>query len=137
MNVGNIRIHKWVITTHPEIVSRYSQYNKENPFDIIELNYEVEDYKEMKDTYGKLIALFVYNTNDFHKNSTKRVQNEFGLGKEVAFNAIIGIPTLKQWKDSTRFEVNFLNSTLHHTQFPLIYKPANTGLTSSFAFDYK
>ena len=50
----------------------------------------------MKYTYGKLTALVVYNTNYFHTNSTKRFQIAFGLGKEVAVNATIGIPTLKQ-----------------------------------------
>ena len=81
MDVGNIRIHQWVITTHPKIVSHYIQYNYENPFDTIQLNYAVEDYEKMKYTYGKLTALVVYNTIYFHPNSTKIIKTEFGLGK--------------------------------------------------------
>ena len=91
----------------------------------------------MRDTYGKLTALVMYNTNYFHTNFTKRVQIEFGVGKEVSVNAIIVIPTLKQWKAGISFEVNFLISPLLQTQFPLIYKPFNTGIPSSVAFDYK
>ena len=137
MHVENIRIQKWVITTHPKIVSFYIQYDDENPFDPIALNCAVEDYKNMKDTYGKLTALVVYNTNYFHTNSTKRLQIEFGLSKEVAANKIIGIPKLKQWKASISFEGNFLTAPLLQTQFTLIYKPDNTGLPSSVSFDYK
>ena len=48
----------------------------ENPFDTITLNCLVEYDKNLKDTYGKLTALFVYNPNYFHTNSTKRVQSD-------------------------------------------------------------
>ena len=49
----------------------------------------------MKDTYGKLTSLIMYDKNYFHTNYTKIIQIEFVLGKEVAVNAIIGIPTLE------------------------------------------
>ena len=91
----------------------------------------------MKYTYGKLTALVVYNTNYFHTNSTTRAQIEFGLGKEVAVNAIIGIPAIKQWKASIRFEGDFITSTVLQTQFLLIYKSSNTELHSSIALDHK
>ena len=137
MNVGNLRIHLWVITTHQEIVSHYIQYNDKKPFEPIELNYEVEDYETMKDTYGKLTALVVYLNNYFHTNFTKIFQIEFGLGKEFKVNAIIVIPTLKQRKSSISSDGNFLTSPLLQIQFPLIYKPANTGRPSSVDFEYK
>ena len=59
MNVVNIKIHKWVITTHPDIVYCYIQYDDENPFDTIQLNCAVDYYENMKDTHGKLTALVV------------------------------------------------------------------------------
>ena len=137
MNVGNLKIHQCFITTHPEIFSRYIQYDDENPFDTIQINYAVEDYENMKDTYGKLTSLVVYNTNYFHKNSTKIIQIGFGLSKKVAVVSIVDIPKLKQWKYSISFDGNFLTSLLLQTQFYLIYKPSNNGLPSSTAFDYK
>ena len=137
MNVVNLKIYQWVVTTHLEIVFHYIQYGKENPFEPILLNCAVEDYKNMKDNYGKLTSLVLYNTNFFHQNSTKRVQIEFGLGKEDAVNAIASIPTFKQQKDSISFEVNFLTSTLLQTQSLLIRKPSNTGLPSRVSFYYK
>ena len=81
MDLGNLKIHQWVITAHPEIVSRYIQYDDENPFEPIQLNCAVEDYENMKDTYGNIKSLVVYNTNYFHPNSTKRIQIEFSLCK--------------------------------------------------------
>ena len=40
----------------------------------IQLKCAVEDHENMKDTYGKLTSLVVYNTNYFHPNSTKIIQ---------------------------------------------------------------
>ena len=90
----------------------------------------------MKNTYEKLTALVVSNTNYFQPNATKIIQIEFGLGKEVSVNAIISIPTLKQWKSIISSEGNFIASPLLQTQFPIIYKPTNTGIPSSVAFDF-
>ena len=52
MNVGNLKIHQWVITKHPEMVSRYIQCNDEKPFDTIALNCAVEGCENIKDAYG-------------------------------------------------------------------------------------
>ena len=90
----------------------------------------------MKDASGKLTVLFLYTTNYFHTNPTEKVQIEFVPGKEIAVNIIIDIPTRKQWKCSIRLEGNFLTSPLLQTKFPLIFKPTNTGLSSSIAFYY-
>ena len=91
----------------------------------------------MKDNFGNLISLLVYNTNNFHPNYTKRIKIEFGLGNKVAVNAIIGISTLKQWIASIIFEGNLINSPVLQTQCPLICKSANTGIPSSASFEYK
>ena len=90
----------------------------------------------MKDTYGKLPALVVYNTNYFYPNSNKIIQIGFVLDKEFAVNEIIVILTLQQWKASIIFEGNFLTSYLLQKQFPIIYEYAKTGLPSIVAFDY-
>ena len=66
MDVGNIRIHQWVITTHPYTFSCYIKYNDEKTFDNIALNCAVDNLQNMKDSYGKLTALVLYNTNYFH-----------------------------------------------------------------------
>ena len=49
MNVGNNKIHQWVIATYPEKVSHYIQYDNKNIFDPITLNCEIEEYQK----YGK------------------------------------------------------------------------------------
>ena len=100
MSVGNLKIHQWVIYKHPKIVSHYIQYDNENPLDTLKLNCAVDNYKNMKDTYGNITDLVVYKINYFHPNSTKRIQIKFGFCKEVAVKSINYIPTLKQWKNS-------------------------------------
>ena len=42
MNVGNIKIHQWIITTNPEILESYIQFDEENPFDTIRLNFALD-----------------------------------------------------------------------------------------------
>ena len=137
MSVGNLKIHQWVIYKYPKIVSHYIQYDNENPLDTLKLNCAVDNYKNMKDTYGNITDLVVYKINYFHPNSTKRIQIKFGFCKEVAVNSIIYIPTLKQWKNSISSGGNFITSPLLQTQYFLIYKPSNTGLPFSAAFHYK
>ena len=136
MNVGNNKTHQWVIATYPEKVSHYIQYDNKNPLDTLKLNCAVDNYKNMKDTYGNITDLVVYNTDYFNPNSTKRIQIEFGLCKEVSVNAIVCIPTPKQWKSSIRFEGNCITSPLLKTKFTIIYKASNTGIPFSTAFEY-
>ena len=119
MNVGYIKTHQWVITTHQEILSRDIQYDNEKPFETIQVNCAVEDDENMEYTYRKITSLVVYNTIHFHPNSTKRIQIEFGLGKEGSANTIISMIPLKQWKASISFEVNFLTSPFFKHNFLL------------------
>ena len=42
MNVGNIKIHQWIITTNPEILESYIQFDEENRFDTIRLNFALD-----------------------------------------------------------------------------------------------
>ena len=112
MTVVNIKIYWWVNTTHTEIVSHCIQYDNKNPFKCITINCSVENNKNIKNTCRKLIILFVYNTNFFHKNYTERIQNGLGFIKEVAVNSIIGISKIKQLRPSIIFEGDFLTSPL-------------------------
>ena len=88
--------------TSINILSLHSIQLQKN-IDTTQLNCAVEDYEKINDTYGKLTSLVVYNPNYFYPSYTKRIQIEFGLGKEVAVSAIIGIPTFKKWKSSINF----------------------------------
>ena len=59
----------------------------------------------------------------------------FGLGAEVAVNAIIGLPTLRKWQASIDIGRDTFVSTLLELSFPLVYKGADSGLPSTVKFE--
>ena len=91
MNVGNLRLHKWIITTNPDIVESYIQFDDENPFDPIRFNFAFSE--EKSDLKGGLTSLVTYKT--CYKDAFKNLLLSFILVKDVAFNSIIGKPTFK------------------------------------------
>ena len=46
MNVGNIILHQWSITTNPDSVERCIQFDDDDPFDSICLNCALGEKKE-------------------------------------------------------------------------------------------
>ena len=47
MNVGNIKIHQWIITTNTGIVERYIQFDGDNTYDPICLNCVLDNQKNI------------------------------------------------------------------------------------------
>jgi len=134
MNVGNLRVHHWIITNYPAVVEEYIQFDDENPFDPIQLECAVDDAHLMADnSVGKLTALVRYKTRYTDEHGTQLTLS-FGLGSDVAVNAIIGIPTLKTWGCSICFISNTLQCTHIRKRLPLSYGVANMGLPSSVQF---
>ena len=43
MNVGNPKLHQWIITTNPDIVESYIQFDYENHFDPIHLKCTLDE----------------------------------------------------------------------------------------------
>ena len=52
-------------------------------------------------------------------------------------NAIIGKPTLKNWKCIVNFDSDYLNSNWLYTKFMMTYKTANSGMPLGIKFDIK
>ena len=96
MNVGNLALHQWIITTKPEIVHNYIQFDDENPFYSIifkctlgqDSNVPLPDKLD-----GKLTAIVTYKTLYVDENDNS-VHLSFGLGRDVTVNVIIGKPAL-------------------------------------------
>lgn len=135
MNAGNLRVHQWIITTYPDIVEEYIQYDDANPFQPIMLECAVEDAKRMmEDTGGKLTAIVRYKTR-YVDSEGQPVTLAFGLGKDVAVNAVVGIPTLKHWGCAISFIDNTLQCLHIKKSFPLCYGTANKGLPAHIKFN--
>ena len=96
MNVGNLALHQWIITTKPEIVHNYIQFDDENPFYSIifkctlvqDSNVPLPDKQD-----EKLTAIVTYKTLYVDENYNS-VHLSFGLGRDVTVNFIIGKPAL-------------------------------------------
>ena len=132
MNTGNLRVHKYIMTEHPEIVCSYEQFDDENPFEPLSLACAVS-MENITATYGKLTSVVTYHTQYKDKNGIP-VKLAFGLGAEVAVNAIIGLPTLKKWKATIDVGNDEFVSKLLDLAFPLHYHGADSGLPPSIKF---
>ena len=86
MNVGNLKLHQWIITTNPDILESSIKFDDENPFDPIRLNCALD--KERNKLKGLLTSLVTYITcyNDSNKNP---ILISFGLNKYVSVNSIM------------------------------------------------
>ena len=48
LNIGNIDVHKWIITTYPFIVKNYIQFDDKDKFEPLGLNCAVNDVRTLK-----------------------------------------------------------------------------------------
>ena len=124
MNTGNLTIHQYIITKHPSIVAEYIQFDDNNPFDPIRLECAVPQLALSDEKQGCLTAIVRYFTKYTHKDG-KPVILSFGLGKDVTVNAIIGLPTLRQWGGDIILSKNTFIAQNLNTEFPLDFKSAN------------
>jgi hypothetical protein len=133
MNTGNKLVHEWIMTTFPEIVCSYEQFDDENPFEPLRLACAVT-IEDITATYGQLSGVVTYHTQYKDKHGVA-IKLAFGLGAEVAVNAITGLPTLRKWQASIDIGKDMFVSTLLDLSFQLVYKGADSGLPSTVKFE--
>ena len=133
MNTGNLLLHQYIITNHPEIVAEYIQYDDVEPFDPIQLQCAVTESTDTPAEQGKLTAIVRYYT-PYQYTDGSPVLVSFGLGRDVAVRSIIGLPTLRQWKSSVDFLENKLLAPGIRRRFDLHYEKARQGLPSGAMF---
>ena len=132
MNTGNLRVHQWLITKHPEIVAEYLQYDDKKPFEPLQLLCAVKDLQATESEHGKLTAIVRYKLR--YKQSGKQCYLSFGLGADVTVNSIIGLPTLRQWGGVFDFSMNTFIAKSINTKFNLQYEATAQGLPLSIIF---
>lgn len=82
-------------------------------------------------TYGQLTGIVTYHTQYTDANGTAIKLS----GAEVAVNAIISLPTLRNWQASIDIGKDMFVSTSLNLAFLLIYKGADSGLSATVKFD--
>ena len=60
MNTGNLTVHKWLMTKYPELGAEYIQFNKQCPFEPLQLHCAVEDLAITEYMHGNLTAIVQY-----------------------------------------------------------------------------
>ena len=94
MNTGNLNVHQWLITQYPHIVAEYLQYDDAETFEPLTILVVIKDLEKVDSEHGKLTTIVRYKLR--YKQEQRPCFLSFGLGKDVAVNSIIGLPTLRQ-----------------------------------------
>ena len=133
MNTGNLRLHQWIITEYPHIVEKYEQYDDAQPFWPITLDCALPA-SEAEKTTSKLTAVVTYKTRYVDKQG-KNLTLSFGLGESIQVNAIIGLPTIKEWKLVLDIDGKVAASKEIGIDFDLCFQHAATGFPEGIIFD--
>ena len=94
MNTGDLKVYKWLIIQHPNIVAEYSQYYDAAPFQPLQLQCTVNNLDKIELMYGRLTAIVRYWIRYYQGG--KPVVLLFGMGKDFTVNSTIVLPTLRQ-----------------------------------------
>ena len=137
MSTGNLQLHKWIMTTYPEIVAEYIQYDDNNPFEPIQLSCTVQDLNTVQAEHQTLTAIVRYWTQYKVGDSERHMILSFGLGAGVSVNTIIGLPTLRQWGSSIDLGSNMLTAPALKIKFQLHYEPTKLGIPIGVEFERK
>ena len=139
MNTGNLKMHQYIMTEHPELVIDYSRYDDRNPFVPIELQCALSEEgapTTVVNEANKLIAVVTYRT-PYVDQAKKPITLSFGLGENVSVRTIIGLPTLKAWQGVVDFVSNkFVAHTLGK-RFDLLFEETHQGLPEGVQFQPK
>lgn len=140
MNTGNKLLHQWIISTYPEIVVAYEEFNDPNPFEPLGLQCAVSKEFMCDDTDPSLAladcltAVVTYRTSYVWPDGSP-VTVTIGLGDNVAVKVIFGKPLLKHWKADIRFSTDtLLAHALSNIEFPIEYSATDGKLPSGIQF---
>ena len=141
MNTGNLLVHQWIMTAHPELVVDFIMYNDSNPFQPVQLlcalknEDSTENHTQAEiDIANSLCAIVRYRTPFFYTDTDKACILSFGLGKNVTVNSILGLPQLKLWKADILFQKNLLIAHNIDQQFSLEFSETSSGLPPGVTF---
>ena len=135
MNTGNLKMHQYIMTEHPELVINYSRYDDRNPFLPIELQCALteENNDATTNEANKLTAVVTYRT-PYTDKSNEPITLSFGLGENVSVRTIIGLPTLKAWQGVIDFVQNKFVSHTIGKRFDLMFEETQQGLPAGIKF---
>jgi hypothetical protein len=126
------------VTTYPEIVHSYEEFDDSQPFEAIRLVGAISDPAEFdEDTHGKLTAIVRYHMPYTDRDSSPTALC-IALGSDVAVNTILGFPTITDFEIELRLRSprSFYSSVLDHT-FTFSQSEAKSGLPGGVEFNHE
>jgi hypothetical protein len=117
VSTGNLTFHRWIITTYPEIVHSYEEFDDTHPFEAIKLVGAISDPANFnEEAHGKLTAVVRYHMPYTDSDSSPTALC-IALGSDVAVNTILGWPTITDFQIALRVvpPCSFFSSVLNHT----------------------
>ena len=89
LNIRNLHVHQCIMTKYTNIIKNYMEFENKDTFELLGMNCDVYDVKDVKIKIEKLTAIVTYYTR--YKSIDKLpILLSFGLGNKVTVNAIIG-----------------------------------------------
>ena len=136
VSTGNLTFHRWIITTYPELVHSYEEFDDAHPFEAIKLVGAISDPANFtEEAHGKLTAIVRYHMPYTDRESSPTALC-IALGADVAVNTILGWPTITDFHIALRLDppCQFFSSVLDQ---PFDYSrcEATSGLPPGVEFD--
>jgi hypothetical protein len=133
---GNLLFHHGVITTYPDLIHSFEQFNDANPFKPIKL---IGAFKNPADfdaaTHGQLTAVVCYHLPYRIVPSGELPVLCIALRADVAVNTILGWPVIEDLEIELCIWKEMFYSTILCTPFTLICEAAPLGLPDGVDFD--
>jgi hypothetical protein len=133
---GNLLFHQWVITSFPELVHSFEQFDDSNPFEAIKLVGALKDPAAFDvATYGRLTAVVRYHLPYETVPDRSAAVLCIALGTNVSVNTILGWPAIEDLGINLQLKSKQFFSTTLHCPFPLSRVTAPCGLPEGVVFD--
>jgi hypothetical protein len=125
-----------VITSFPELVHSFEQFDDSNPFEAIKLVGALKDPADFDvATYGRLTAVIRYHLPYVTIPDGSAAVLCIALGDDVSVNTILGWPAIEDLGIDLRLKSEQFFSTTFHRSFPLSRVTAPCGLPEGVVFD--
>jgi len=133
---GNLLFHQWVITSYPDLVHSFEQFDDSNPFEPIKLVGAITDPADFDvATHGQLTAVVRYHLPYTVAPSGAPTVLCIALGADVAVNTILGWPAIEDLEIELRIRKEMFYSPILCTPFTLTRAAAPLGLPDGVDFD--
>ena len=132
MSTANALLRIWIMTQHLEIIISYERFDDANAFQLIILDCAVST-SDAEKAASQLSAVVTYKTRYTTKYG-KMMTLSFSLGDSISVNAIISLPTFKEWQLVLDVSTGHVQSKVLNTVFYLSFQHSASNLPPHLEF---